>query len=307
MDFTISGQVNRALFVIDRDLGTSANVNNNTASSTRVRVKGSSELMEGNSAGVHIEYEESGPGVNLRHANAWFSGAFGKVTLGQASKAGDGSVYPDPSGVTGIGVGQLWSSGAKLYGAYFHSLDAGGRTNLVRYDTPSIGPVSGAVSVANGDRVSAKIGASHEAGGASFSGTIATNMGSRNSGDVTAASLGVALASGITWSFTWSSLDTEMPGREKPSYVHSVAGYKFGDTSVAVSYYGGSDHTVDGSDSSAIDIGIAHNLPKAGVNLYAGIQHHNVEGGVPNGGDGTLDAMGDGNEVVATIGTKITF
>ena len=315
VDFAISGQVNRALYIVENDLGTTAMVDDNTASSTRVRITGSSELMEGNSVGVHLEYEEGsrvqGPsGIRRRHANVWFSGAFGKLTLGHASEAGDGAVYSDKSGVTGIGIGQLWNSPATLYGQYFDSLDAGDRHNLIRYDTPTIGVASGAVSIGDRDGtewLSMKIGASHEVGGTSVSGTLASRMGSKGAGDTMSASLGIELASGITWSVAWSAKDTEGTQQEKPSYVQSLIGYKFGDSAVGAVYYGGNHHSRDKSSSTAIGVGLSHNLPKAGVNLYAAIQNHDVEDGVVNANGGVLDANGDGSEVVATIGTKITF
>ena len=78
VDFTISSHVNRALFVTDSDTGTKAEVKNNGGSSTRVRANGSSELMDGNTVAIQFKYEESGSGVNLRHANVQYGGQFGK-------------------------------------------------------------------------------------------------------------------------------------------------------------------------------------------------------------------------------------
>ena len=322
VDFSISGQVNRALFIVDQGDHTRAKVANNGASSTRVRVTGSSEMMDGNTAGIHIEYEEGGSfdktskdepyddgkggtGIKLRHANAWFSGDFGKITLGQASEAGDGTVYPDKSGVWGIGVGQLHSSGSTLYGTYFDSHDGGSRRNLIRYDTPVIGLVSGAVSVANDDYVSAKITGDQSVGGTTVSGSLAVNMGASDNADVTTAALGIGLASGITWSVAWASSNSPKVGQETASYVHTVVGYKFGNSSVGVSYYGGNDMDVNGSESTAIGIGVAHLLPKVDAVVYAAVQQHSVDGGaLPNK---ALDAKGNGDDTVLTIGTKISF
>jgi len=52
-------------------------------------------------------------------------------------------VIPDVMGTFGIGHGQEKGSAFTL-GAYFGSLDAGTRTNMIRYDTPAIGPVGAA-------------------------------------------------------------------------------------------------------------------------------------------------------------------
>ena len=116
VDFTISGQVNRALFVTDSDGGTKAAVANNTGSSTRIRATGSSELIDGNSVGIQFEWEEGSSEnedgddttdtiLKLRHANIQYRGDFGTVTIGQGSEAGDGSAYSDTTGVKGIGHG----------------------------------------------------------------------------------------------------------------------------------------------------------------------------------------------------------
>ena len=201
VDFTISGHVNRALFVTDSDAGTKAEVSNNGGSSTRVRANGSAELDGGNTVAIQLEYEEKGSSVNLRHANLQYGGEFGKVTIGQGSEAGDGSAYSDTTGVFGIGHGAGTGAGFNL-GDYFSSLDAGGRFNMIRYDSPSLGPVSAAVSVANGDRVSAKLEISQEFAGTTFGAKLATLM---MPGDqsTTGASFGATLPSGLTISGAW--------------------------------------------------------------------------------------------------------
>ena len=61
VDFTISGQVNRALVVTDTDAGTSAGVQDNGGSSSRVRANGSrGELADGSTINVQFEYEVGG-------------------------------------------------------------------------------------------------------------------------------------------------------------------------------------------------------------------------------------------------------
>ncbi len=172
--------------------------------------------MDGTSVGIQVEYQEGGSfdkggepnddggdgtGLTLRHANVHYSGEFGKITIGQGSEAGDSSAYSDPSGVFGIGHGQEKES-SKL-GGYFGSLDAGTRTNMIRYDTPSIGPLSAAVSVGNGDRVSAKLGLRTEFGGTSFSAQVAT-LQEKGDSSTGGASFGASMASGLTVSGAWA-------------------------------------------------------------------------------------------------------
>lgn len=294
---SISGHVNRALFVHNNDDATSVSVENNTSSSTRIRATGSAELMEGNTVGIQFEYQESGTGLGLRHANVWFSGAFGKLTIGQGSEAGDGSAYSDKSGTWGLGHGQHKSQFASL-GGYFGSLDAGGRTNNIRYDSPSLGAIGVAVSAqpAGEDNVlSAKVSGGTSMGDSSFSGNISMLMDDVNGTDTIGASMGVALANGFTWSLAWAS---QTGGAVEPSYVQTTLGYKFGDTSIGLSYYGGSDFVNAGSSSAAIGIGAAQSIPKVGADLYIAAQNYSVDDAAITGSDA---------ETVVTIGSRVKF
>ena len=53
----------------------------------------------------------------------------------------------------------------------------------------------------------------------------------------------------------------------------------FGDTSVAVSWWQTSDFQRAGSEGTAIGIGVNHNLPKIGANVYAAAQNYAVNDG----------------------------
>ena len=251
VDFTISGHVNQALFIVDKDGdgGTKAQVANNGGSSTRVRVTGSSELEEGNTVGIQWEYQDNGSGgLGLRHANVQFGSGFGKLTIGQGSEAGDGSQYSETTGVFGIGTGAGTSSDFSL-GDYFGSLDAGGRVEMVRYDSPALGPMSVAVSVANGDRVSGLLKYSGEIGGTSVGAKLATlrfpseerTMGRDRS--IVGASIGATMPSGLTLAGAWAK-GTDMsgtgPAAATPGTAASAARY-----GVGCYYTGGGGATVN--------------------------------------------------------------
>ena len=354
VDFTISGHVNRALVVVDNDMGTDAAVVNNGSSSTRIRWTGSSEMMDGTSIGIQVEYQESGTRLGLRHANIHYGGEFGKVTIGQGSEAGDASAYSDPSGVFGIGHGQ--EKGSSMLGGYFGSLDAGTRTNMIRYDTPSIGPLSAAVSIGNGDRVSAKLALGTEFNGTSFSAQVATLQEKGDSSTV-GASFGASMASGFTVSGAWAKGESmggsaatpdtvtaigcvdnsgdavvhepvptggdaegaltcpagsndafqtmagtaAMPPTD-PSYFQASIGYKFGNTAVAASWYSSEDFKMMGSEGTAIGIGVNHNLPKVGAQVYAAVQNYDVN--MSGDGGSMMDMMDD---TVFVVGTRVKF
>ena len=105
VDVTLSGHVNRALFITDSDASTGASVKDNGSSGTRIRVKGTGEMMDGGSAGVLLEYS-AGSSLGLRYADVWFSGDYGKVSIGQGDQGGEGSVYKGGAAVLGTGHGQ---------------------------------------------------------------------------------------------------------------------------------------------------------------------------------------------------------
>ena len=361
VDFTISGHVNRALVVVDSDDADSskAEVVNNGSSSTRIRWTGSSEMMDGNSVGIQVEYQETGDGsLGLRHANVNYAGEFGKLTIGQGSEAGDGSAYKGGVGTFGVGHGQEKGSAFTL-GSYFGSLDAGGRTNNIRYDTPSIGPVGAAVSIGNGDRISLAATLSTEFSGSSFNAMLASLREDSNvmgkAQETIGASFGVSMANGLGISGAWargdnhgstaataavydegcfSSSDGSMTDPEvlqpdnaasalamvcasgsqmgtymsaeamdamagtDPSYFQAAIAYTFGDTTVSASWYSSEDFKNKGSEGTAIGIGVNHNLPKVGAQVYAAVQGYDAE---------DMMAMVDTDETVLVVGTRVKF
>ena len=332
VDFTISGHINRALFIFDGDSYdaagarselTRAGVYNNGSSSTRIRATGSSEIMDSaNSIGVQFEYEEGGTvkqtwgesrGLSLRHANVWFSGDFGKVTIGQGSEAGDLSAYSDKSGVFGVSHGQGGNPGADATGAplggYWGSLDSGGRVNSLRYDAPALGPITPSISIANGDRVSAKVVLEQEMSGADFKAQIAglstTAVTTPGTGSETVtASVGVKLAGGFTWSGAWARTTTDSPTASDPTYFQTMLGYVVGNSAFAGGIYRSSDFTNNNSEGRAIGVGFIHTLPKAGVELYAAAQSYSAEDSA------STRLAGNGGEYdrnVVTIGTRVQF
>ena len=207
VDFTISGHVAQALVITDKDGSTRAQVKDSGSSGSRIRVVGSGETMDGGTAGVLLEYGAGGNGgapLSLRYADLHFGGEFGKISVGHGDQGGEGSVYNDKSGVLGIGHGQERGASV-LVGDYFGSLDGGGgRNGRVRYDTPSVGPVSASVSIGNGDQISAGVKISQDFDGTSFGAMIGTLQKPGDASTISA-SAGVKLPSGITVSGAWGS------------------------------------------------------------------------------------------------------
>jgi len=324
VDFTISGHVARALVITDTDGGTRAQEKDSGSTGSRIRVVGSGELMDGTTAGVKLEYA-AGTALVLRYADLHYAGEFGKVSIGHGDDGGEGSVYSDKSGVLGIGHGQ--DMGAITIGKYFGSLDGGGaRGNRIRYDTPSIGPISAAISVGNGDEVSAGVSLSQSFGDTAFGAKIGTNMSPGDTGTVSA-SAGIKLPAGVTVSGAWGQGDNHLMGMTAgsiscaaatgtvasddcvvtpavagnvvdPSFFQATVGYVMGDTSVAASWYASSDMMNEGSEGTAIGIGANHNMPKINANVFVAAQNYAVE---------DMAAGVDTDQTVVMIGTRIMF
>ena len=340
VDFTISGHVNRALVVVDRDddrstpmneASTKGEVLNNTSSGTRIRWQGSSEMMDGNSVGFKVSYQEGGvrnakgtdstTGLTLRHAHVYYAGDFGKITIGQGSEAGDGSAYRGGVGTFGIGHGQEKGSG--MLGGYFGSLDAGGRTNNIRYDTPAIGPIGAALSVGNNDNISAAVTLSTEFSGSSFNAMVASlRQDSKVMGkaqETIGASFGVSMASGLGISGAWARgdnhgskaavADSQMPGcfdsmtgemTEAGPIGAAGTGMGCAAGSQPGTYMGGAMPAMMGTDPSYFQAAIAYTFgdTKVAASWYSS------EDFVTKGSDGTAFGVGV-NHSLPKVGAEV--
>ena len=88
---------------------------------SRIGFRGSEDLGNGAEAGAHWEVNVGGAGETEggRHANVWYSGAFGKITIGQQGNPYRNAANWDQS---------FWIGGNNRYG------DGGSRLQGVRYD-----------------------------------------------------------------------------------------------------------------------------------------------------------------------------
>lgn len=187
LKYKLSGQVNRAIIYMDDDVQSDVRNIDASSSGTRFRFKGSEDLGNGVKAGVYYELQTSSApaakatpdadsarnsdGIGIRQANVWFSGNWGKLSLGQQDGAGNGTTEADLSGTWIAGTyaskndmtdGMVWRSsapgGAQLVNAAgtaltegntYSDFDGFSRYDAVRYDTPTLGPVTLSVSAGN--------------------------------------------------------------------------------------------------------------------------------------------------------------
>ena len=333
---SIGGRVSRALIVIDGDGGNdSASVKDYAASGSRFSIDGAMEgLEEGVTPGFQFEYAAPGGGANsptLRHAYASFGGGFGTVKVGHTSQAGPAASKKQIDVL--IGQGTVASYLGKS-AAYFGSLDGGGRKELIRYDSPSLGIATVGMSVANEGSYGGNIGIGGDYGEMTFAANLGylktegdstkasselgadgvvviTGKGRTPDSTTIGASLGAKLANGFGWSLGWAKQTNEggISGRKSsgtqtphpnsdPSRVQAQVGYEFGSNAIAVSWYKSSDFVNEGSEGSILGIGVKHTVPKTGVSLYANAQRFKVE-----------DAKDtkDTKDTVLAIGTVVVF
>ena len=297
VDFTISGQVAHALVMVDPDVGDSETKFGNYGwNGSRLRVTGSSEAMDGVTAGVNMEFDirptDAGDGtIGVRHAAVSLGGDFGTIKFGQTSEASDGAFGGDKSGVAGATRGEGGSSKANKYTIGASS----GRQSGLHYSSMSLGPASFHFSVANDERFSAKVTASGDAGVASYDGRLGYLDNGSGLEEITGG-LGVQLASGVTVSFAGGA----QSGTGKANFMQAILGYKFGDNAVGVGWYGSSDVKPDGmemGDGQAIGIGFKHSMPMAGVDIYASVRQISAD----------VDGGTDLDDTVAFVATQVSF
>ena len=93
----------------------------------------------------------------------------------------------------------------------------------------------------------------------------------------------------------WINPNTSKPSTD-PSYFQTRVGYIFGSTHFGASFYRSEDFVTTGSTGTAFGVGALHNLPKAGVDIYASWQNYQVE-----------DGMKDTSDDVIIVGTRVMF
>ena len=286
---SVSGHVNAAITKVgDGD----ATLGSGNGSETRFRFTGSEELDNGLTAGVTLELGAGGAtgynsttsmpipgnggnGTRIRHANVSLSSAAGKLTIGQQGSPSGGANFAD--------VGSTWIAGATNWCSYGITGDPDGgtgpatgsaacttndasRLQVVRYDTPALGPMSIAVSAGNSDFWDAAATISGSAGDAGYNLRVGYRGDDENqamiaSGAVTVGTVGVALA--------WSDGD-EDNGRNNES-MFAKLDHTYGDGSVAVYYRRGE---VAGDEGSLWGVAVAHSLG-GGTTAYVGYRDIN--------------------------------
>jgi predicted porin len=333
--YKLSGQINRA--AVYQSDGTSTDIQfiDNQSSGTRWRLTGSEDIGSGNKVGFNWEWQNSqnpsnggapigsadfGEGETMRKAEVWFSGGWGKVSLGQGDGAGNGTTEVDLSDTWNVAYtgrssfggavawktsagGNITSGGTTLtHGATFSHFDAFSRYDRVRYDTPALGPVTIALSAGQADRYEGAVRWGQGIGGGQIS--AAAFYGTSKSSGVDqryGGSIAYLFAFGLNLQAQYSENEPTQIGAAsvtKGKNWYAKIGYKFGNNAVSASY-GESKDIVAGFKDKGFQVAFNHNIPKAKVDLYAGIQGNTLD--APSGTASVDDIY------TLAVGTKLKF
>ena len=328
IEFSTSGHVNRMVRWAGDGIGSDVQHIDNSASRSRIRFKGAQDIGNGLNAGVYIEFSmvsNLGSSVPLktadgtkgnqdltadvRHSAIWFSGNWGKLTVGHTSDASDGIRFADqdgawaanevstPNETAGAILFRTTAGGTagSLTGA-FNSYD-GGRRDVLRYDSPALGPATIKVSVSNNQEWDIGGFISTDLGG----GSLLLNAGyrdaeNRSGFDQYGGSVGFAFSQGTNLHLGWGERD-RTGGGVTTDTIYAKLGHAWGNNAASVSY-GESEHcgaTTPGCEAQQWGIGFNHNIPKVGVQFYA--SYHNYE----------LDLAGTEDIDVFFVGSRVQF
>jgi predicted porin len=332
--YKLSGQVNRAVVYQSDGQNSDIQFVDNNTSGSRWRMKGSEDIGNGmkvgfnwewqaqsNKAGGAIGSQPSGLSQDLRKSEVWFSGGWGKVSLGKGDGAGNGTTEVDLSNTDNVtyygrtsfggavewrtGAGNTITSGGKVltHGDTFSEFDAFSRYDRVRYDTPSLGPVTLSVSAGGVDLYEGAARWSQGLGGGQISaglfyGKHSGGIGAKGVENRYGGSVSYLFSFGTNITLAGAENEPDVTGSTKANTWYLKVGHKWGNNAVSVSY-GESKDVIVGFNDKGFQIGFNHNIPKAKADLYAGIQSNTLD--TPSG----VTAVDDIYTVA--VGTKLKF
>ena len=295
LDVSVSGQVNRAIRFADNGANSDVQHIDGSAWGSRFWLKAEGEVMPGIMAGAvmeqefaanrgweaDIDAEDAGLANGLRHSYLYVSGGFGKVTMGHTSPVGGvmGTAYNGAAFGTeysadtnsGISVMMADDSASGHSVASFLPTIGVGRHSVLRYETPSIGPVTVGVSVQ-------KDGSDSDDHLWNFAGSLSQDFGAGTfmgkvhiADDVLAMGGGVKFSNGTSVNAAWGNDDRK--GQDYDDLYASIA-HTWGNTAVALGY-----RTTDNKkdmEGRAIGLGVNQSLG-SGVDVYAGFNNYSFD------------------------------
>lgn len=308
----ISGQVNRMVNIADDGQSTKVFHVDNDNSSTRMRFVGTGKVTDSLTVGTNIEVQmesnssatvsqvaESSGTVTFtdRKLEVFFdSKNFGKVSIGQGSTASDGTAEVDESGTDVIGYSSIADmAGGLLFrnsrtgalttvtiGGVFANFDGLGRTDRIRYDSPSFAGFKASASHAPNDQWDAALRWGGEVGGmriAAAGAYTSLNAGGadyRLDGSASILHLGTGL--NLTLS---AGQDDNMGARMDDQSYYAKAGWRgdltsLGETAFSIDYSNNENIAANNDEAKSYGVFVVQNWKEFGTQFYGGVRTHEL-------------------------------
>lgn len=312
VDLTVGGQVNRALLYtndgtdgfyrhVDSEnsstrffFDATGKINNDVTAGAKMIL----QMSSNNSASVSATSETNSPSVSEHTMEVFFSSAkFGKLTLGQGSTVSDGSAEVDLSG-TGLAaysytpdIGgnfaftQNNTRSSVTIANVSENFDGLGRTDRLRYDSPTFGGFSLGVSSAPEGTNDVGLTYSGKIGGVEVAGAIAYyNMSGTADAftDGVTGSISALMANGLNLTFAAGQRQIATSGREDPVFYYGKLGYKskmnsLGMTNFSIDYSMTNDLAQNDDEHSSFGFQVVQDIEGIGSSLYLGYRNHSLE------------------------------
>ncbi len=296
----LSGQISYLIGFADNGVNDDVLIADNNNSGTRTKITGSTDLGNGLKAGVIWETDwQFNDSANMdigdgdldkdqenRLRDLWFSGPFGKVSLGRGNGAANGTSETDFSGtwiasnsgdfhLGGLQFRTPGNAEVSNYGGVFSNFDGLSRNVRLRYDTPALGPVvlSGDVGQEKFElaaRVNQKLAGGGKFGAAiGYVDTEGVGVGSFD-GDQIGLSASMLMGNGFNITGHWGQRSPD-GAAEDPSGWYLKIGQKLASGSLTAAYHQTDDVKKVNDEGKKYGIEYVHNLKDHGVELYGGL------------------------------------
>ncbi len=324
INFTVSGQVNRALTFADNGKDSDTLFVDNTNSGSRVRIVGETSLGPNAAAGINIETQfEDNKGSALdidgadnnnvftsRKRDLWLKGGWGKLSLGKGDGAANNTSESDNSG-TWIannagdflhgGLSFADKTGAKVIkmGKVFSDFDGFSRNNRFRYDTPQYGPLGIAVSKTGRG---SELGLTYKqslSGGSKLTGALGYVKESKTDFKQLGLSVSYLMANGFNITGHYGKRDPDKTSVD-PKGTYVKVGQKMGiakNHMVSVGYHIVNDLAQVGDKAKRVNASYVYLMPKRRIELFGDIQQAKLERTA-----GDLEALN-----TVSLGSRIKF
>ncbi len=301
----ISGNVAYALFLNDAGNGGDISLGQTIANQSKFRFVGKARINSDLYAGYRVEFGIGGVDAGTYARNNAAAGAgpltlryndifvgsktFGKLTVGFGSLASDFASEVDLSGTIYYAGGSLneWNAQANL---------DGGRTERVRYDSPSLAGFKVSASWQDNDTVDVALRYGGALGDFTVAAAVAYEETDAGSGKTTGSASILHRPTGLSLSAAAGETDTTTAlGINEFWYVKAGVQRKVfaaGSTAFSVDY-----HDVNDGDADKIGVQLVQNIDAAGMKIYGSFWNTECDAGC-----GTLP-----EETAGFIGMSISF